>query len=230
MINRRLLEDGLKMFGISVDDETFSVLDGFSDFVIQENKRFNLTSLTDADSFTEKHLIDSLSSLSFIPQGATLCDVGAGAGFPSFPIAAVRRDVSVTALDSTAKKTDFIERAAKKFSVSNLSCLTKRAEECTHERETFDVVTARAVAPIGILAELAIPLVRPGGIFIAYKTDASDIPSEKTLSVLGAALKESFSYPLPSGDKRVLSVFLKTGSTSPDLPRRYGVIKKSPLK
>lgn len=218
------------MFGISVDDETVSLLDGFSDFVIQENKRFNLTSLTDADSFTEKHLIDSLSSLSFIPQGATLCDVGAGAGFPSFPIAAVRRDVSVTALDSTAKKTFFIERAAKKFSVSNLSCLTKRAEECTHERETFNVVTARAVAPIGILAELALPLVKKGGVFIAYKTNSEEMISKKSLYLLGAKLKERRDYSLPSGDGRVLLVFEKVAPTDADLPRKYGVIKKHPLK
>ena len=229
MINFSLLKTGVSSLGIDLADECIDLLDAFSDMVAEQNKSFNLTALTEPDAFTEKHIVDSLAALPFIPHGSSVCDVGAGAGFPSVPIAIARPDTTVTALDSTAKKTAFIERAAKRLGVSNLRTLTGRAEECTHERESFDVVTARAVAPISVLSELCLPLVKKGGLFIAYKTDPSDLPSEECLSLLGGKLKFSHPYPLPSGDGRVLLVFKKISHTHPDFPRPYGKIKKSPL-
>ena len=229
MIDKTLLLKGSSSLGVALSDETVALLDAFSDFVAEENKKFNLTAITSPAEFTEKHIIDSLASLPFIPQGSSLCDVGAGAGFPSFPIAAARGDVTVTALDSTSKKTDFIKRAAQKFGLNNIRTLSKRAEECTHERESFDVVTARAVAPISILSELCLPLVKKGGLFIAYKTDPFDLPSEECLSFLGGKLRLSHPYTLPSGDGRVLLVFEKISHTHPDFPRPYGKIKRSPL-
>lgn len=229
MINLSLLKTGVSSLGIDLADECIDLLDAFSDMVAEQNKSFNLTALTEPDSFTEKHIVDSLAALPFIPHGSSVCDVGAGAGFPSVPIAIARPDTTVTALDSTAKKTAFIERAAKRLGVSNLRTLTGRAEECTHERETFDVVTARAVAPLAILSELALPLVKKGGVFIAYKTNSEEMLSERSLSLLGTRLKERRGYSLPSGDGRVLLVFEKVARTDADLPRKYGLIKKYPL-
>ena len=229
MIDLALLSSAAKTFGCALSCDQLSLLDRFSEFVAEQNKKFNLTAITSPAEFTEKHIIDSLASLPFIPQGSSLCDVGAGAGFPSFPIAAARGDVTVTALDSTSKKTDFIKRAAQKFGLNNIRTLSKRAEECTHERESFDVVTARAVAPISILSELCLPLVKKGGLFIAYKTDPSDLPSDECLSLLGGRLKTSHPYTFTSGDGRVLLVFEKVSHTHPDFPRPYGKIKRSPL-
>lgn len=229
MIDVSLLKTSLFLLGTEISDETAALLDGFSSFVLEKNALFNLTAISDPVAFTEKHLIDSLSSLRFIPFNASLCDVGSGAGFPAFPIAAVRKDVSVTALDSTSKKTDFISSAAKKFGVDNLFVLNKRAEECTHERGSFDVVTARAVAPIPILCELALPLVKTGGIFIAYKTEKDEKISSRSLSLLGGEENVVFDYTLPSGDKRRLIVFKKTTPTAAEYPREFGRIKKHPL-
>ena len=229
MINVSLLKMGVSSLGIDLADECIELIDAFSDMVAEQNKSFNLTALTTPDAFTEKHIVDSLAALPFIPHGSSVCDVGAGAGFPSVPIAIARPDTTVTALDSTAKKIFFIERAAKQLGISNLRTLTARAEECTHERETFDVVTARAVAPLAILSELALPLVKKGGVFIAYKTNSEEMISEKSLSLLGAKLKERWEYSLPLGDGRVLLVFEKVALTDADLPRKYGLIKKHPL-
>lgn len=108
MIDKELLAKEAKSFGVSLSSATVDILDSFSVYVSEQNKLFNLTAITEGREFTEKHLIDSLSAVQFIPENSTLCDIGAGAGFPSFPIAAVRRDVNVTALDSTSKKTSFI--------------------------------------------------------------------------------------------------------------------------
>ncbi len=229
MIDKELLAKEAKSFGVSLSSATVDILDSFSVYVSEQNKLFNLTAITEGREFTEKHLIDSLSAVQFIPENSTLCDIGAGAGFPSFPIAEVRRDVNVTALDSTSKKTSFVLRAANAFGISNLSVLTARAEECVHERESFDVVTARAVAPLGILSEIALPLVKPGGLFIAYKTDPDEPVSLSALDLLGGSLPEKFVYSLPSGDKRCLFVFRKTKHTDSDFPRQFGKIKKSPL-
>lgn len=216
-------------FGFSLSSKTADILDDFATYVVEQNKLFNLTAITNGKEFTEKHLIDSLSAVRFIPENSTVCDVGAGAGFPSFPIAAVRRDLKVTAMDSTSKKTSFISRAATIFGISNLSVLTARAEECVHERESFGVVTARAVAPLGILSELALPLVKKGGLFIAYKTASDETISSSASELLGGVLAEKFVYSLPSGDKRCLYVFRKTKHTDADYPRQFGKIKKSPL-
>lgn len=229
MVDKILLAGSAETFGVSLSERQLDVLDGFSEYVTEQNKSFNLTSITDPAAFTEKHLIDSLACVPFLKSGSSLCDVGAGAGFPSFPVAAARPDVSVTAMDSTAKKTDFIAKAAFKFGISNLSVITARAEECVHERESFDAVTARAVAPLPVLAELCLPLVKQGGIFIAFKTENEKLPSDKSLSLLGGRLKETFAYSLPSGDGRLLFVFEKTSPTDSEYPRNYGKIKKSPL-
>lgn len=118
MIDKELLAKEAKSFGVSLSSATVDILDSFSVYVSEQNKLFNLTAITEGREFTEKHLIDSLSAVQFIPENSTLCDIGAGAGFPSFPIAAVRRDVNVTALDSTSKKTSFILRAANAFGIS----------------------------------------------------------------------------------------------------------------
>ena len=205
MINVSLLKTGVSSLGIDLADECIELIDAFSDMVSEQNKSFNLTALTEPDAFTEKHIVDSLAALPFIPHGSSVCDVGAGAGFPSVPIAIARPDITVTALDSTAKKTAFIERAAKRLGIS------------------------RAVAPLAILSELALPLVKKGGIFIAYKTNSEEMISEKSLFLLGARLKERRGYFLPSGDGRVLLVFEKVTPTDADLPRKYGIIKKHPL-
>ena len=198
MINLSLLKTGVSSLGIDLADECIDLLDSFSDMVAEQNKSFNLTALTEPDAFTEKHIVDSLAALPFIPHGSSVCDVGAGAGFPSVPIAVARPDTTVTALDSTAKKTAFIERAAKRLGLA-------------------------------ILSELALPLVKKGGVFIAYKTNSEEMLSERSLSLLGARLKERRGYSLPSGDGRVLLVFEKIAQTDADLPRKYGVIKKHPL-
>ncbi len=229
MIDITLLSSAVKTFGCSLSDDQLSLLDRFSELVAEQNKKFNLTAITDPIAFTEKHLIDSLAAFSFLPDSGSLCDVGAGAGFPSFPLAVAKPSLSVTALDSTAKKTAFIASAARSLGVENLSVLTGRAEEMTHQRESFSVVTARAVAPLPVLAELCLPLVKSGGLFIAYKTEKEVLPSASALSLLGGTLKTDFPYSLPSGDGRLLYVFEKTSHTVSDLPRQYGTIKKHPL-
>lgn len=219
-----------EMFGLSVSPSQAELLDKFAEEVVETNKKFNLTSITDSDAFLEKHLLDSVAAAPLIPEGAKCCDVGAGAGFPSVPLAVVREDISVTALDSTLKKTAFVAGVAKKLGIENLFTLTKRAEECVHERESFDVVFARAVAPLPVLLELSLHLVKKGGVFVAYKTDDSELSSSlRAAGKNGGKFREKHGFSLPDDSRRCLLVFDKVSPCPADYPRKYSLIKSSPL-
>ena len=230
-INRLLLTESVKeLFDITLDEDSVDTLEAYYDAVVEANKEFNLTSITAKDEFVVKHLIDSIAGVPFIPENAKLIDVGSGGGFPSFPIASVRRDVDVTALDSTAKKMNFVGSTAKFLGVKNLKTLSGRAEEMKDLFGTYDVVCARAVSQLPILLEICSPLIKVGGIMLAYKTDESEVEmSQSALDKLNMTHKKSFSFNLPNGDRRCIIVFEKTKDTPKQYPRQYGQIKKRPL-
>lgn len=230
-INRDFLTaETKKLFDIDLSDKCVDNLEAYYDAVIDANKEFNLTSIIKKDDFVEKHLIDSLAGVKFIPENAKVIDVGAGGGFPSFPIASARPDVSVLALDSTTKKMNFVSSASFAIGVKNLKTASGRAEESRNLFSSFDVAVARAVSALPILLEICSPLIKVGGRMIAYKTDESELNGiESALSVLNLKHIETFSFNLPSGDKRAILVFEKFAPTPDKYPRQYGIIKKKPL-
>lgn len=194
------------------------------------NNLFNLTSIIDPREFAIKHILDSLSAANLIPQGAKLCDVGSGAGFPAAPLAIARDDISVVAIDSTAKKTAFINSLAAKLGVLNLRAVCGRAEELTSLFNTFDAATARAVAPLNILLELCTPLLKQGGVFVAYKADDSEVSlATSAAKTLNMQLLSADKFTLANGDNRCLITYKKTAPTPKQYPRAYGAIKKRPL-
>ena len=230
-INRILLEENVNnLFNLSLDEDSIDTLEAYYDAVIEANREFNLTAITGKDEFVVKHFIDSLAGVPFIPEGAKLIDVGSGGGFPSFPIASVRKDVEVTALDSTAKKMNFVCGTAKFLGVKNLKTIVGRAEEMKDLFSTYDVVTARAVSALPVLLEICSPLLKVDGIMIAYKTDESELEiSQNALKALNMSHLNTFSFNLPNGDRRSIIVFKKTNNTPKQYPRQYGQIKKRPL-
>ncbi|MDE6060813.1 MAG: 16S rRNA (guanine(527)-N(7))-methyltransferase RsmG [Clostridia bacterium] len=230
MQKQDILKGYLSQIGIDLQDEKIALLLAFCDNVLETNKKFNLTAITDYDEFLIKHVTDSLLGLSEIPNNAKLCDVGAGAGFPSMPIAIARDDVRVTALDSTAKKMNFIADSAKILGVSNIKTVAGRAEEQRALFGTFDIVTARAVSALPILLELCIPLLKVGGRFLAYKANESELNDCKNaLKTLNTEFIHSKTASLPNGDGRTILVFEKITKTDSKYPRQYGAIKKKPL-
>lgn len=230
-INRILLTESVKnLFDLSLDEDSVDTLEAYYDAVVEANKEFNLTAITAKDEFVIKHLIDSLAGVPFIPENAKVIDVGSGGGFPSFPVASVRKDIEMTALDSTAKKMNFVGATAKFLGVKNLKTVVGRAEEMKDLFGAFDVVTARAVSALPILIEICSPLIKVGGKMIAYKTDESEVEiSQNALKTLNLTLKNTFSFNLPNGDRRSILVFEKTAPTPKQYPRQYGQIKKRPL-
>lgn len=140
-------------------------------FLLEENEKYNLTALTDLRGVILLHFADSLMGADLIPHGASVIDVGCGAGFPSLPLGICRPDLRIHAADATAKKTAFVAAAASRLGLTNVTPLTVRAELAGRAelREKFDVATARAVAALPLLLELCTPLVKPGGLFLALK-------------------------------------------------------------
>ena len=230
-INRILLTESVKsLFNLTLDEDKVDTLEAYYDAVVEANKEFNLTAITGKDEFVVKHLIDSIAGVPFIPENAKLIDVGSGGGFPSFPIASVRSDVEVTALDSTAKKMNFVSSTARFLGVKNLKTVSGRAEELKELFGTFDMVTARAVSALPILLEICSPLIKVGGLMMAYKTDESELElSQSALKALNMTHKNTFSFNLPNGDRRCILLFEKTAHTPKQYPRQYGQIKKRPL-
>lgn len=205
--------------------------------LVSYNEKVNLTAVTDAAGACAKHFADSLLIEEYIPKGARLCDVGCGGGFPTLPLAIVRPDLRITALDSTEKKLKFVSLMADKLSL-NITTLPARAEETaqkTEYRESFDCVCARAVARLNILSELCIPLARVGGKFISCKAALANEELSEALSgikKLGAvteAVKEQELVTENEKQSRTVFVFTKENSTPAQYPRHYSKISKKPL-
>lgn len=225
---------------IKITDNQATLLERLYTALTETNKLYNLTAVTDIQGVVGLHFCDSLMSLPYIDevQPKNLLDIGCGAGFPCLPIAITRGDISVHGMDSTAKKVDFSNNFAKDNDISNFLSVNGRAEELAQGemRESFDFVTARAVARLNILAELALPFVKVGGYFLAMKgTKGSEELSEAEngINKLGARVVnvEEKSLILPNETQnRCFILIKKIKQTPPEYPRAYGKIKKSPLK
>ncbi len=214
-------------------------------FVIVErlerfSKQFNLTAITEPEEVMQKHIIDCLFAAKLAEElaekeGSRHLDVGSGAGFPSLPIAAAVPSLFVTALDSTAKKTVYMNETALEAGISNFNAVSMRAEEGARSemRESFDTVSARAVARLNVLMELCAPFLRVGGYFIAMKGAAADEERDEARSAaekLGLCLDREIPYTLPGlTDARKLLVYKKTKKTPDAYPRNYSQISKKPL-
>ena len=228
---RELCSAGLETFSHSAQ-KLYTVASRLDEF----GKKFNLTAITDPDQVIKKHLIDCLFAAKqiFAPQGKTLIDIGAGAGFPSLPVAAALPSLKVCALDSTAKKVNFMNDTAKAAEIHNFTAVCARAEEyALQHRETFDFATARAVASLPVLCELCIPYVKIGGKFIALKGAAAEEEAEEAKNAakkLGCAPAQILPYSLPDmEDKRFLIIYTKISPTPEAFPRNFSQISKKPL-
>lgn len=218
--------------GIPLTEHQAQLFCCYGEFLQQKNAETNLTAITAPEEVTVKHFFDSALVADFVPEGATLCDVGCGAGFPSAVVKILRPDVNVTAVDSVGKKTRFVQQLFEKLGLS-AEVVNARAEQLAQDRrETFDVVCARAVANLVTLLEYLAPLVKVGGIVLAQKgKDGKEEQSqaEYCARVLGLQLVESKDFTLPNGDQRVILQYKKVFSTPKKYPRPQNAPRKNPL-
>ena len=210
----------------------------FRNLLLEYNKKYNLTSITEEKEVFYKHFLDSVAGESLFPLYAKVAEVGSGAGFPSLPLKLVRDDLTFVLLESTGKKCDFLRTAVDKLALSGVTVLNARAEEAARDalwRETFDACTARAVARLNTLAEYCLPFVKKGGVFIAYKGSAETAEAEreegtKAVFLLGGGKTKIFSYELPEGyGERTLIKVTKERETPEKYPRGNGKERSKPI-
>lgn len=229
-------KEDLKKINIELTDEAFLNFEEYYKFLVEYNEHVNLTAITDYDGVYYKHFYDSLTlSLALdVTKPINLVDVGAGAGFPSIPNAIVFNNLNVTIIDALNKRINFLNELIAKLKLNNAKALHARAEEyAAFHREEADVVTARAVARLNILAELCIPLVKVGGLFVAMKSVESEqefLEAKGAIKTLGAEHLKTISVELPNqmGHREIL-VFKKVNKTPSKYPRQFSQIKNKPL-
>ncbi len=208
----------------------------YGDFLAGYNQKVNLTAITDPEGILVKHFEDSLALLPYLPEEKTisLADVGTGAGFPGVVLLIARPDLSLTLIEATEKKLRFLELLLSHLSLSAQLC-HRRAEEAGRDpafREAFDAVSARAVASLPVLSEYCLPLVKPGGRFLAMKSMLAQkelADSRRAIALLGAETEKQIDYRLSNGDARSLIVIKKISQISSKYPRPTSVILKRPL-
>jgi len=208
------------------------------DYLLEENKKFNLTGLKTFEDAWTKHVLDSLEGLEtgLFDDSQTVVDVGSGAGFPGFVLALARPTVKMTFLEATRKKCVFIEAGVEKFGIQGARVLAERSEDAAQGnrlREKFDVAIARALGSFSEVAELCLPLVREGGFVVAWRGENAEREarlSEETLDELGGLLRDVRAYELPGLSTRYhLTTIEKVGQTPRQYPRRAGFPKLKPL-
>lgn len=230
----RILRDGLAALGIEADDGAVRLLCGYGRLLTEKNAVTNLTAIRDETDAARLHFLDSAALLTVADfAGRSVLDVGSGAGFPGVPLRVLRPDVRLTVIDSVRKKTDFVREACDTLGIDGVTVLWGRIEETPALRERFDIVVSRAVAELVTLAELCLPQVRPGGLFLAMKGPDCGAEVEgaaRAVGALGGRVRDIARYAIPETDVVHAAVVIeKTRPTPPQYPRRYAQIKKKPL-
>ena len=206
---------------------------------LEENKKLNLSALRNQEAVWIGNVLDSVVAMDlelFHVADQSILDIGTGGGFPLLPLAICKPDCRLIGLDSTEKKLDAIMRMANSLELTNVSVLHGRTEELAHDtahRDTYDIVTARALAPLNVLVEYCAPFVKKGGHLVAWKSMKIDTELQESLlarAELSCHLKQTYEYELP-GDwgKRQLLIFEKTANTHKKYPREVGLPKRKPL-
>jgi len=206
-------------------------LRAFLKLLLHSAQLFNLTAIVDPEIAWDRHVVESLRLLPLLGPGKRLIDVGSGAGLPGMVLAIARPTLAVTLLEATAKKARFLEDTAKALSLSNVAVVANRAELASAVgqplRESFDIVTARAVAPLRILVELTVPFARVGGTIVAVKgrqAEAELAAAKNALWSLHVEHEQTVRQPTAS-----IVVLRKKLSTPAKYPRRSGEPKRRPL-
>ncbi|MDT3425226.1 16S rRNA (guanine527-N7)-methyltransferase [Paenibacillus forsythiae] len=223
--------------GISIS----SMLDQFEGYyreLVSWNEKMNLTGITEREQVYTKHFYDSLSLAFFIDitEVERMADIGSGAGFPGIPLKIAFPHLKLTIVDSLSKRISFLQHVCNELKLEGVELIHGRAEDIARQashRDSYDLVTARAVARMALLNEFCLPFVRKDGIFAAMKgNDPAEELSESKLSLkeLRGQLEkvESFSLPIEDSARHIV-IIRKTGVTPVKYPRKAGIPAKSPL-
>ena len=230
---QELLAQGLRTYGL--DESRSELLLRFAEALLEKNKVMNLTAITDPTDVAQLHLLDCAAVLTFADiKGKSLVDVGTGAGFPGMPLQIMEPSAKCTLLDSLGKRINFLQEVCDELGLSHTRCVHARAEEYARDhREQFDFATSRAVAALNVLCELALPMVKVGGAFLAMKSVDSDEElrqAKSAIAQLGGSVESVQDYTIPGTDVTHRLVTIRKVKPTPHaFPRVFARIKKNPL-
>lgn len=233
-MNQNKFIEEVKNLGIEVTDEKIVQLEKYYELLIEYNKVMNLTGIVDKEEVYLKHFYDSLTIAKIIDfnKENNLCDLGSGAGFPGIVLKIFYPELNIVLIDSLNKRINFLNKIIEELDLKNIVAIHTRIEDyAKNNKEKFDIVTARAVAPLNILLELGINLVKVGKYFIAMKGNIQNEPNFKNaIETLNCNLDNTIEFKLPiENSNRSLIKIRKEKSTNKLFPRKYSDIKKKPL-
>ena len=234
-MNQEQFIASLQKQGITLSQKQIQQLELYYTTLIEWNQKMNLTAITQKEDVYLKHFYDSLTiSFDYPLDQQSLCDIGAGAGFPSIPLKIVYPNLKITIVDSLTKRITFLKHLANVLELENVTAISARAEEYAKDyRESFDIVTARAVARLNILDELCLPLVKINGDFITLKgLKAQEELKEAKAGIekLGGKVTKEIDFTLTDENDHRSNIYIHKIKKTPSLyPRTFGKIKKKPL-
>lgn len=233
MINKKRMKAKAESFGILLSDDQLSKLDLYAELLVDWNSRMNLTAIVEADEIETKHFLDCLLAAKMCSDDESIADVGTGAGFPGVVIKIFKPNARITLIDGLEKRLGFLKAVGKELCL-DMDYVHGRAEDVGHMpeyRQKFSLTTARAVAPMNILAEYCLPLTAVGGRMLAMKgkTDEELESASSGIEILGGRLSDKNDFALPDGSERQIIIVEKINDTPDKYPRRAPVIKKKPL-
>lgn len=238
-MNPELFQATLEKEGISLSPEQMTQFKQYLLLLQEWNEKINLTAITEEEEVYLKHFYDSVTLANYVDftkKGLKLCDVGSGAGFPSIPLKILFPEIEISIVDSLKKRINFLELLVNELGLENVHLHHARAEDFGQTkafRNGFDVVTARAVANLSVLAEFCLPITKIGGTFAAMKgAKASEElnASKKAIKTLGGKTNkvESFELPEDAGERNIILI-KKEKKTPNKYPRKAGTPNKNPL-
>lgn len=231
--------EDLQRLGMEVEPVTLEKLAEYLAALLKANERFNLTAIREPDAAWRRHIIDSLTILPVLddlPENARVIDIGTGGGLPGMPLAIARPDLKIVLMDSTGKKTTFLEECAAQLGLSNVTVLHTRAERAGQDpdhRSQYDVAICRAIGVMSELLEYAMPLLKVGGRLLAMKGPKAEQELEvagDALTILGAGSVQVIeAYPEGFELNTVIVEVTKDQPTPDEYPRLPGIPHQSPL-
>ena len=234
MIDKERLRSLALQSGIELDQTALDRFDTYAELLVEWNGKMNLTAITEPEEIEVKHFLDCLMLPKYFDLGntKTVIDVGAGAGFPSVPLLIYNPDLCLTMMDAINKRLTFLNTAIHAIGLE-ANLVHARAEDSGQDknyREMFDLATARAVAPMNVLAEYCLPFVKVGGYFVALKGSNDDTEHAKdAIATLGGEVVSNVSYKLNGTEPRSIVVVKKISQTPTQFPRKAKKISAKPL-